>query len=60
MLHFKNIRKMFHMRKNTTCILKQIEFHFEVSKMNVLQHVLQLFVLNVEKKYWQVPDQCDL
>jgi hypothetical protein len=33
--------KMFHMRKNTTCILEQVEFHLEVSEMNLLQHVLQ-------------------
>ncbi len=51
---------MFHMRKNTTCILEQIEFHSKVFEMNLLQHVLQIFVLNVENKYWQVPHQCDL
>ncbi len=47
------------MRKNTTCILKQVEFHLEVFEMNLLQHILQIFVLNVENKCWQVPHQCD-
>ncbi len=42
---------MFHMTKNITCILEQIEFHLETSKMNLLQHVLQIFVLNTENKY---------
>ncbi len=51
---------MFHMRKNITCILEQVEFHLETYKMNLLQHVLQIFVLNTENKYWQVPYQCEL
>ncbi len=51
---------MFHTRKNITCILEQVEFHLEASKLNLLQHVLQFFVLNIENKYWQVPHQCEL
>ncbi len=51
---------MFHMRKNITCILEQVEFHLETFEMNLLQHVLQIFVLNTENKYWQVPHQCEL
>jgi len=39
---------MFHVRKNNTCVLQQVEFHLEVSEMNLLQHVLQFFVLNVK------------
>jgi hypothetical protein len=44
---------MFHMRKNITCVLEQVEFHLEASKMNCN------FFLNVENKHWQVPHQCD-
>ncbi len=58
MLQFENICKMFHMRKNIICVLEQVEFYLEASEMNLL-HVLQIFVLNVENKYWQVPHQCD-
>jgi len=47
------------MRKNITCILEQVEIHLEASEMNLLQHVLQIFVLNTENKYWQVPHQCE-
>jgi hypothetical protein len=39
---------MFHMRKNITCILEQVEFHLETFEMNLLQHVLQIFVLNIK------------
>jgi hypothetical protein len=46
------------MRKNIICVLEQVEFYLEASEMNLL-HVLQIFVLNVENKYWQVPHQCD-
>jgi len=48
------------MRKNITCILEQIEFHLETSEMNLLQHVLQSFVLNTKNKHWQIPYQCEL
>jgi len=51
---------MFHTRKNITCILEQVEFHLETFEMNLLQHVLQFFVLNTKNKYWQVPHQCEL
>jgi hypothetical protein len=51
---------MFHMTKNITCILEQIEFHLETSEMNLLQHVLQIFILNTKNKYWQVSHQCEL
>ncbi len=51
---------MFHMSKNTTCILEQVESHLEVSEMNLLQHILQKKKFNVKNKYWQVPHQYDL